>query len=82
MRAVRLTAGPITLRPSRSTPPTLPQHGHEDRGLGTGEFDETLGVDLSKRLFDRLFGYVSLSYSRPATQHVAFAVLRWPGWPP
>jgi Putative MetA-pathway of phenol degradation len=35
----------------------------EDRGLGTGEFDETLGVDLSKRFFDRLFGYVSLSYT-------------------
>jgi hypothetical protein len=24
-----------------------------DRGLGTGEFDETIGVDLSKRLIDR-----------------------------
>jgi len=35
----------------------------ESRGLGTGEFDETLGVDLSKRFFDRLFGYVSLSYT-------------------
>ena len=34
-----------------------------DRGLGTGEFDETLGVDLSKRLIDRLYGYVTLSYT-------------------
>jgi hypothetical protein len=33
------------------------------RGLGTGEFDETLGVDLSKRFFDRWFGYVSLAYT-------------------
>ena len=35
----------------------------ERRGLGTGEFDETLGVDLSKRLFDRWFGYVSVAYT-------------------
>jgi hypothetical protein len=35
----------------------------EDRGLGTGEFDETLGVDLSKRLVDRLFGYLTLQYT-------------------
>ena len=34
-----------------------------DRGLGTGEFDETLGVDVSKRLFDALFGYLTLSYT-------------------
>ena len=34
-----------------------------DRGLGTGEFDETIGVDLSKRLIDRLYGYLSLSYT-------------------
>jgi len=34
-----------------------------DRGLGTGEFDETVGVDLAKRLVERLFGYVSLSYT-------------------
>ena len=34
-----------------------------DRGLGTGEFDETIGVDLSKRLIDRLFGFVTLSYT-------------------
>ncbi len=35
----------------------------EDRGLGTGEYDETVGVDLSKRLVDSLFGYLSLSYT-------------------
>jgi hypothetical protein len=35
----------------------------DSRGLGTGEFDETLGVDLSKRFFDRWFGYVTLSYT-------------------
>lgn len=35
----------------------------EDRGLGTGEFDETLGVDLSKRLLERLFGYVTVAYT-------------------
>lgn len=35
----------------------------EDRGLGTGEFDETVGVDLSKRLFDDLFGYLTLAYT-------------------
>lgn len=34
-----------------------------DRGLGTGEFDETIGVDLSKRLLDRLYGYVTLAYT-------------------
>lgn len=34
-----------------------------DRGLGTGKFDETLGVDLSKRFLERLFGYVSLAYT-------------------
>lgn len=34
-----------------------------DRGLGTGEFDETLGVDFSKSLIDLLFGYVTLSYT-------------------
>jgi hypothetical protein len=34
-----------------------------DRGLGTGEFDETLGLDLSKRLFDSLVGYVTVSYT-------------------
>src|SRR5712692_1524260 len=35
----------------------------EDRGLGTGEFDETLGVDFSKRFSDRLVAYLSLSYT-------------------
>ncbi len=35
----------------------------DSRGLGTGEFDETLGVDVSKRLIDGLFGYLSLSYT-------------------
>jgi hypothetical protein len=35
----------------------------EDRGLGTGEFDETIGVDVSKRLVDGLFGYASLAYT-------------------
>lgn len=34
-----------------------------DRGLGTGEFDETIGVDLSKRLFDRLYAFLTLSYT-------------------
>jgi hypothetical protein len=34
-----------------------------DRGLGTGKFDETIGVDLSKRLLDRLYGYLTLSYT-------------------
>jgi len=34
-----------------------------DRGLGTGEFDETLGVDLSKQIIDGLFGYLTLSYT-------------------
>lgn len=34
-----------------------------DRGLGTGEFDETLGVDLGKRLADGLFGYLTLAYT-------------------
>jgi hypothetical protein len=35
----------------------------KDRGLGTGEFDETLGVDVSKLLVGSLFGYVELSYT-------------------
>jgi hypothetical protein len=34
-----------------------------DRGLGTGEFDETIGVDLSKSLLEKLFGYLSASYT-------------------
>src|SRR5712671_3456654 len=35
----------------------------KDRGLGTGEFDETLGVDVSKRLIASLFGFLTLSYT-------------------
>jgi Putative MetA-pathway of phenol degradation len=35
----------------------------EDRGLGTGEFDETIGVELSKRLTDRLTGLLGFSYT-------------------
>jgi hypothetical protein len=34
-----------------------------DRGLGTGEFDETLGVDVSKLLVGNLSGYVTLAYT-------------------
>jgi len=35
----------------------------EDRGLGTGEFDETLGVDLSKEIFERTSAYLTLAYT-------------------
>src|SRR2546426_9734568 len=35
----------------------------EDRGLGTGEFDETIGVDLSKQLLERMSGYLTLAYT-------------------
>jgi hypothetical protein len=35
----------------------------EDRGLGTGEFDQTIGVDLSKTFLDRLTAYLTLAYS-------------------
>src|SRR2546425_10427123 len=35
----------------------------ENRGLGTGEYDETVGVDVSKRLIDGLFGYLSVTYT-------------------
>jgi hypothetical protein len=35
----------------------------DERGLGTGEFDETVGVDLSKRLIDKLVGYLAVSYT-------------------
>lgn len=35
----------------------------EDRGLGTGEFDETFGVDVSKRLIEKLVGFLGLSYT-------------------
>ena len=34
-----------------------------DRGLGTGEFDETVGVDLSKNLVGDLYGYLTLAYT-------------------
>jgi len=34
-----------------------------DRGLGTGEFDETVGVDLSKTLFPRFVSYLTLAYT-------------------
>ena len=33
------------------------------KGLGTGEFDETVGVDLSKTLFPRFVSYVTLAYT-------------------
>ena len=35
----------------------------EDRGLGTGEFDETLGVDLTKTFLERLVAYLTLAYT-------------------
>jgi len=35
----------------------------EDRGLGTGEFDETIGVDFSKTFLDRLAVYLTLAYT-------------------
>jgi Putative MetA-pathway of phenol degradation len=35
----------------------------DSRGLGTGEFDETVGVDVSKTFFERLVGYVTLAYT-------------------
>ena len=34
-----------------------------DKGLGTGEFDETLGVDFTKTFFERLVGYLTLAYT-------------------
>jgi len=34
-----------------------------DRGLGTGEYDETVGVDLSKRVVGGLFGFLTLAYT-------------------
>ena len=34
-----------------------------DRGLGTGEFDETVGVDLSKNLVGDLYAYLTLGYT-------------------
>ena len=35
----------------------------EDRGLGTGEFDETIGLELSKRLVGSLVGYLGVAYT-------------------
>lgn len=35
----------------------------EDRGLGTGEFDETIGVDLSKTFLDRFAAFLTLAYT-------------------
>ncbi len=35
----------------------------EDRELGTGEFDETIGVDFSKTFLERLTGYLTLAYT-------------------
>lgn len=35
----------------------------EDRGLGTGEFDETLGVDLNKTFLQRFVAYLTLAYT-------------------
>ena len=37
--------------------------GGQGPGLGTGEFDETLGVDVSKLLVGSLFGYLELAYT-------------------
>ncbi len=34
-----------------------------DRGLGTGEFDETIGVDLSKTLFPGFVSYLTVAYT-------------------
>jgi hypothetical protein len=35
----------------------------KNSGLGTGEFDETLGVDVSKLLVGHLSGYLTLAYT-------------------
>jgi hypothetical protein len=35
----------------------------EDKGLGTGEFDETLGLSLSKTFAQRLVTYLDLTYT-------------------
>lgn len=53
--------------------PTFPEIGSylkikfptadEERGLGTGEFDETLGLDLSKTFLERLVAYLTLAYT-------------------
>ena len=34
-----------------------------DRGLGTGEFDETIGAGLSKTFFERYTAYLDLFYT-------------------
>src|SRR6058998_20005 len=57
---VVLTGGGVASRKEQKSKfPTA----DENRGLGTGEFDDTLGVDVSKRLIDALFGYLTLSYT-------------------
>src|SRR4029450_13931950 len=47
----------------------------EDRGLGTGEFDETIGVDFSKTFFlDRLAVYLTLAHTffrSPARENIS-----------
>ncbi len=35
----------------------------EDRGLGTGKFDETLGADFAKTFLERWTGYLTLAYT-------------------
>ncbi|HKA13426.1 MAG TPA: transporter [Myxococcota bacterium] len=35
----------------------------DERGLGTGEFDETIGVDLSKSFLERASAYLTLAYT-------------------
>ena len=35
----------------------------KDKGLGTGEYDETIGIDLSKQLIGPLYGYVTVAYT-------------------
>jgi hypothetical protein len=35
----------------------------EDRGLGTGKFDETIGVDLSKTFLERFTAYLTVAYT-------------------
>jgi len=35
----------------------------QSKGLGTGEFDETIGIDLSKTLFPRFVSYITLAYT-------------------
>jgi len=39
--------------------PTADEH----RGLGTGRFDETIGVDLSKAFLERASAYLTLAYT-------------------